>query len=198
MTPTFTGAPVFTALGLALSLSLGLLSPSIAEAQEALPDVATIDLPAFKAPAPSAETDKVKFFYLAKEGVSFAEAHGDLADCYRFLEDGPALHLPGYVPWIEVPHRQEEKPTISVSGRPLDDMIHATLAAAFLPMIDAVIARNLDNTKLRRCMATRGYRRFAVTKDIWLQIHKGTVRDALLRQAKLASMAQSGNQGIAP
>lgn len=198
MTATFTGAPVFTAIGLALSLFLGLLSPSEAAAQTALPDVTTIDLPAFTAPAPSAETDKVKFFYLAKEGVSFAEAYGDLADCYRFLEDGPALHLPGYVPWIEVPHRKEERTTISGSGRLLDDLAQTTLAAVFLPMIDAVIARNLDNTKLRRCMATRGYRRFAVTKDIWLQIHKGTVRDALLRQAKLASRAQSGNQGIAP
>jgi len=195
MTATFTGAPVFTALGLALSLSFGLLSPSMAAAQEALPDVATIDLPAFTAPAPSAETDKVKFFYLAKKGVSFAEAYGDLADCYRFLEEGPALHLPGYVPWIEVPHRKAER---SVIPRPFDGMIEDTLEAVFLPMIDAVIARNLDNMKLRRCMATRGYQRFAVTKEIWLQVHKGTVRDALLRQAKLASMAQSGNQGIAP
>jgi hypothetical protein len=198
MTATFIGADAFKTLGRALLFSIGLsVSACVASAQERLPDVATIDIPAFTVPAPSDESDSVKFFYLAKEGVSFEEAYGDLADCYRFLEEGPALHLPGYVPWIEVPHRQERQ-TIYVSGHPLNDMIQATLAAAFLPMIDAVISRNLANTKLRRCMATRGYRRFAVTKDVWLQIHNGTVREALLRQAKLAFRVQSGSRTIAP
>lgn len=188
-------------LGLAIRLSIGLLmlSPSFVSAQEVLPDVATVDAPMFTPPAsPSNESDNVKFFYLAKEGVSFREAYDDLADCYRFLEAGSTLHLPGYAPWREVAHREGEPDSMFDPTHPLGEMVRTTLAAVFVPMLDAVISRNLANTKLRRCMATRGYRRFAVSKDIWLQIHKGTVREALLRQAKLASMSKSAGAAVAP
>lgn len=191
--------PVGGAPGLALRLFIGLLllTPFAASAQETLPDVATIDVPAFTSPtSPSGPGDPVKFFYLAKEGASFREAYDDLADCYRFLEAGPTLHLPGYAPWTEVAHRQD-KSTYD-PAQPFAGIVQGALAAAFLPMLDAVVSRNLANTKLRRCMETRGYRRFAVSKEIWLQIHKGTVREALLRQAKLASMASSAGGQTAP
>ncbi|MEN2789120.1 hypothetical protein ABC974_05745 [Sphingomonas oligophenolica] len=168
-------------------------------AQEALPDVATIDAPMLTPPpSPSDESDNVKFFYLAKAGVSFREAYDDLVDCYRFLDAGPPLHLPGYVPWREAAHRQDKTQSAYDPAYPSGGVVQSALAAVFLPMIDAVIARNLAMTKLRRCMTTRGYRRFAVSKDIWLQIHKGTVREALLRQAKLASTGKSPAATVAP
>src|SRR3954470_11439547 len=77
------------------------------------PDPATVTLPDM---TPTRDPEVIRngwrFFYFHKAGVSYAQAHADFADCYRFLPAGDLANaLPMFRPWAsEVTPGPEPQP----------------------------------------------------------------------------------------
>lgn len=149
-----------------------------AQGDQALPDPATIALPAMTSSRdPKVAANGWKYFYFHKAGVGFTEAHADLADCYRFLEAGPNSPLPTFVPWHDRPGRRE--PTYN----PQFGLVGAIIGG----MIEGTIVRRNRQSKMRRCMEPRGYQRYAVAEDVWRQLVEGDPRRSIAMQAKIAA-----------
>ena len=151
---------------------------SPASAQRALPDPASVTLPdVTPVTDPQLRDDGLKFFYFYKPGVSFAQAYADIQDCQRFLVAGPAVLLPGFVPWVEGGKRKtiESTPNYGMVGAIIGDLLAGPLE------------RSRRNTNMRVCMEPRGYVRYPMLKASWHAINDGDVPTAILKQAKLAS-----------
>lgn len=172
-----------------LAASLLFLAPVIAKAEVGLPDPATITGPSAELLLSEAKKGEIRgYFYLTNNKVSFSEAYSDFSDCYRFLAMGPLIRLPAYVPWIDLPHREESRRAESaVSSQPYG-LVGAAMSAILLPGIERMEARLLANTRLRICMVPRGYVAHRLSKEVWMQINSGSEHDMLLRQAKVATM----------
>jgi hypothetical protein len=168
--------PIFVGLALMLSVEANLL------AQESLPDPNTIVAPNVELPnEPSARAKTLqegyKFFYFHNPNVTFSEAYSDLSQCRAHLEVGAITMLPAFIPYGE-PVRKEIQYRPSPYG-----LVGETMAAIIAPKLE----RGLRNNKLRRCMGTRGYARYAVQEKIWEQLNEGDEAKLILEQAKLAS-----------
>lgn len=146
-------------------------------AQDALPDPATVNVPAITPSAdPKVRKDGYKFFYFHNPSVSFAEAYADLAECQGLIAGtifGTGGALPAFRPWVETPRpRQGYGPGAS-----------SVLGSILIPKFE----RGQRNNKLRRCMEPRGYSRYPVAEAVWDQLNDEKNAQALLMQAKLAS-----------
>lgn len=64
-----------------------------------------------------------------------------------------------------------------------DGLVVAAMAAIIMPKMQ----RGLDSNKMRRCMGTRGYDRYAIPEAAWNALNEGEEQQVLLMQAKLAS-----------
>ena len=149
-----------------------------ASALQALPDPASVTLPdTGPVTDPQLRDDGLKFFYFYKPGASFAQAYADIQDCHRFLVPGPAVLLPGFVPWVEGGKRKtiESTPNYGVVGAIIGDLLAGPLE------------RSRRNTNMRACMEPRGYVRYPMLKANWHAINDGDIATAILKQAKLAS-----------
>ena len=161
--------------------------PLAAQSKPDLPDPATIILPDISPISdPQLRDDGLKFFYFYKPGISFAAAHADLMDCYRYLAGGEAVTLPGFVPWVEEGrHRTIERtPQYGVVGAIIGELVAGPLE------------RSRRNTIMRRCMEPRGYARYPLRRDSWHAIVDGDVAQALLKQARLAPGPAPADQAL--
>lgn len=151
-------------------------------AQSALPDPASVALPDVALPTDPAARAKVledgyKFFYFHSSSVSFAEAWADLAECRAHLASGAPAMLPGFVPFGETVRRD-----LAYQPSP-----YGLVGEAMVAIIAPKMERGLRNNKLRRCMGTRGYARYAVAEPAWDQLNEGDEDKLLAMQARLAS-----------
>jgi hypothetical protein len=156
-----------------------LVAPVGRATADPLPDPATISVPDVTPSAdPRVQEEGYKFYYFHNTGVSFAEAHQDFTECRAHLAAGGGVRIPGFIAWDEAHRRQVVETTTLFPGGMAGDM----LAFLILPKIE----RGLKSNKMRRCMGTRGYVRFAIPEAIWDTINKGDETAQVNMQAKLA------------
>lgn len=164
-------------------LSLTILLPVAGWAQVTpgpapLPDPATIQTPdVTPSRDPKVSQDGYKFYYFHSPRVTFVQAYRDLKECRGHLAIGGPAQVPGFVPWDEA-HRRRVVPTSSPYG-----LVGAGLAAIIVPKME----RGLQSNKMRRCMGTRGYNRYAITEKAWEMLNDGDEERLVLMQAKLAA-----------
>ncbi len=160
------------------------MTPIAATAQTtpALPDPATLSVPDLSSSAdPAVAENGWKYFFYHRAGTSFAEAHADIADCYRFL--APAgwanVRLPRFVPWVErTPGERAETGYLANSG-----LVGAVIGG----LIEGTLTRRDRQSKMRRCMEPRGYSRYGVAEEIWENVVEMPDAQGIAVQAKIAS-----------
>lgn len=159
-------------------------SPVFANTADILPDPATITVPDLSgSKAPEVVKDGWKFFFFHKPGVSFANAHADFSDCYRFIAPtGYGDTIVGtFVPWREEDIRTDRD--VNTGYAPLGGVIMRVFN------IEGSMARGDRQMKMRRCMETRDYKRYGVARDIWEKMAAMEAGEAIAMQAKIASEA---------
>jgi hypothetical protein len=158
-----------------------------ASAPQALPDPATITVPDVTPSAdPKVHEEGYKFYYFHSPEVSFAEAYRDLKECRRYLiTAGPAI-VPGFIPWDEA-HRRRVRETAPPFG-----LAGGVMAAMILPTME----RGVRSDKMRRCMGTRGYDRYAIPEAAWKTLNYGDEEQLTLMQAKLASGPKPQDEAV--
>jgi hypothetical protein len=194
-----------------LSLLLpALLLPAVARAQAAppavsvtppvaLPDPATITVPDVSPSSdPKVRSEGYKFYYFNNPAVSFAEAYQDVAECRAHLAIGGGAQVPGFIPWDQAHRRKVYQGggfifapnllTAAVSG-----VVTAGLAAIILPKME----RGARSNKMRRCMGTRGYVRYAIPEAAFDALNKGDEAQLIAMQAKLASAPKPQDEAVA-
>ena len=150
-----------------------------APASAVLPDPATIKVPdVTPSQDPKVRKEGFKFYYFHNPEVSFAEAVVDLRECRAHLAVGGPARVPGFIPWDET-HRRKRQGIVS----PYGIVGYLIASEIFLPKIE----RGLRSNKMRRCMGTRGYDRYAITERAWDVLNDGDEEALVLMQAKLAS-----------
>lgn len=164
-----------------LVLSLLLLTQTAPATQAAdgppLPDPATVNAPDVTPSGdPKIAEQGYKFYYFHHPQVSFAQAYRDLSECRAHLAVAGPAKVPGFIPWEEAHRRQTLAPAPS-------GLVGAALAGIILPKLE----RGLRSNKMRRCMGTRGYDRYAIPESAWNVLNEGDERQLILMQAKLAS-----------
>lgn len=165
------------------ALSLAAAPPAMAqEAPPPPPPVAEAPLPDVTLPADPAKRAKVlgdgyKFFYFHRPDTTLAEAEADLSECRAHLETGAIVALPGFIPFGETTRRDV------VRGPGMYGLVGEAMAAIIVPKME----RGMRNNKLRRCMGTRGYARYAVSEDVWNTLNEGDEARIVSMQARLAS-----------
>lgn len=153
-----------------------------ADPPSALPDPATIQVPdVTPSDDPKVSKDGYKFYYFHNPSVSFEEAYRDLKECRAHLPVGGATNVPGFVPWDEA-HRRKIY-TGFTAPSPLHAVVYSAVGAVIVPKIE----RGLRSNKMRRCMGTRGYVRYAIPEAVWNKLNEGDEEQLTLAQAKLAS-----------
>lgn len=156
-----------------------LVASSTGAASDTLPDPSSIALPdTTPSRDPKVREEGYKFYYFHKPEVSFAQAHQDFAECRGYLVVGGPAKVPGFIPWGET-HRRK----IYQRAPMFDGLVVAAMAAIIMPKMQ----RGLDSNKMRRCMGTRGYDRYAIPEAAWNALNEGEEQQILLMQAKLAS-----------
>lgn len=153
-----------------------------ANAQEvapALPDPATVEVPDVTPSAdPKVREDGYKFYYFHSPDVSFAEAYQDLKECRAYLPMAGPARVPGFIPWDET-HRRKSFDSPGMFG-----LVGYAIGAIIAPKME----RGVRSNKMRRCMGTRGYVRYAIPEATWNKLNEGKDEGAMiLMQAKLAS-----------
>ena len=97
---------------IALAAMLAISLDSVANAQAApIPDPATISVPDLSGSEdPAIVSNGWKYFFFQRDGVSFAEAYEDFADCRRFLQPNSwaTVGLKRFVPWNGAPGKKSE------------------------------------------------------------------------------------------
>ena len=152
---------------------------SVAEAQDApaLPDPATITVPDLSHSSdPEVVSNGWKYFFFQREGVSFAEAHADFTDCFRFLSpnDWSSIKLDRFAPWNGTPGRKSE----------YIPSPYGLVGALISGMIEGTLIRRELQAKMRRCMEPRGYTRYGVAEEVWERV------TALPREQSIAVLAR--------
>lgn len=162
------------------AISLALLATSSAGAvSSTLPDPSSITVPdVTPSTDPKVREEGYKFYYFHKPETSFAEAHQDFAECRAYLVVGGPANVPGFIPWGET-HRRK----VYERAPMFDGLVVAAMAAIIVPKLQ----RGLESNKMRRCMGTRGYDRYAISETAWKALNEGDEQQILLMQAKLAS-----------
>ncbi|MBK8373982.1 hypothetical protein [Sphingorhabdus sp.] len=157
-----------------------LSSTAIASAapETALPDPTTISVPDVTPSAdPKIREDGYKFYYFHSPDVSFETAYQDLRDCRAHLVSAGPAAVPGFIPWGEQ-HRREV-----FQGTPMYGIVGVAMAAIIVPKM----IRGQHSNKMRRCMGTRGYDRYAIAESVFDKLNDGEEQQLILMQAKLAS-----------
>lgn len=152
-----------------------------------IPDPASISVPDVTPSSdPKIKSDGYKFYYFHRSGTSFDDAYRDLTECRGHLVTGGAAAVPGFIPWDEA-HQRKIPQRIQPYG-----LVGGALAAIILPKME----RGARSNKMRRCMGTRGYARYAITEESWNRLNEGDERQLILMQAKLASGPKPVDQEV--
>ena len=143
-----------------------------------LPDPATIEAPdVTPSTDPKIREEGYKFYYFHRPDVPFETAYRDLSECRAHLVSGGLVAVPGFIPWGEKDRREIPQAT------PAFGIVGGVMAAIILPKL----IRGQQSNKMRRCMGTRGYERYAIPESTWDKLNKGDEQQLILMQAKLAS-----------
>jgi hypothetical protein len=150
-----------------------------AEDKIGLPDPASIVVPdVTPSNDPKVREEGYKFYYFHNAKVSYTEAHQDLTECRAYLRIGGGTQVPGFIPFGENYSRPVYR------GAPMfPGLFSSVMASIIVPKMQ----RGVESNKMRRCMGTRGYDRFAISEDVWDKLNNGDEAQLLLMQAKLAS-----------
>ena len=165
---------------------------------QALPDPATVTVPDVSpSPDPKVRSEGYKFYYFNNPAVSFAEAYRDLAECRAHLIVAGPAQVPGFIPWDEAHRRETRQGTIFLMGPSVVQMVtgvvvFSAMAAIILPKME----RGARSNKMRRCMGTRGYDRYAIPEKAWDTLNDGDEQQLLLMQAKLASAPRPQDEAV--
>lgn len=153
-----------------------------ADSTAMLPDPAAIAVPdVTPSTDPKVRDQGYKFYYFHNPSVSFAEAYQDLKECRAHLPVGGPANVPGFVPWDEA-HRRKV-----YEGFTAPSVAHAVVYSAIAAVILPKMERGVRSNKMRRCMGTRGYDRYAIPESVWDKLNDADEEQLILMQAKLAS-----------
>lgn len=151
-------------------------APALAQGGMPAPDPASVQLPDLGSVTPEVIKEGGKFFAFVSPSLTYAQAYADIAECRSFLATGIMRPTPSFVPW--------EEPSVRppVVYQPVG-IAAGIIASIIIPKLE----RGLRNNKLRRCMGTRGYQRFAVPEAAWKTLNEGDELQLIAMQAKLAT-----------
>lgn len=179
----------------ALALSMPAAADEMGSKSAALPDPATIVVPDLSGSG-SAEVveNGWKYFFFRQDGVSFADAHADLAFCYRYMGNSNwgTVGMPRFVPWQEAPVDRTKDINAPVNSN--YGLLGYAVGAVISGMIEGTLVRRDRQSKMRRCMETRGYVRYGVAEEIWENVIAMEPADAIAVQAKIASGPDFGGK----
>jgi hypothetical protein len=174
-------------LNLAGFLFLSSFSPHVAFGAT-LPDPASIATPDVTPSSdPKIRENGYKFYYFHRSDVSFEEAYQDLRECRTHLVSGGPAALPGFIPWGEQHQREKVEGTPLVGG-----LVVGAIAAVVIPKM----IRGQQSNKMRRCMGTRGYDRYAIPEETWNLLNEGDEQQLIQLQAKLASGPKPADEAV--
>lgn len=139
---------------------------------------------------PKVSEEGYKFYYFHNSSVSFAEAYQDLKQCRAHLPAGGATNVPGFVPWDEA-HRRKVYESFTAPS-----VLHVAVYSAIGAIVVPKIERGLRSNKMRRCMGTRGYARYAIPEPAWETLNEGDEEQLILMQAKLASGPKPQDEAV--
>jgi len=146
---------------------------------------------------PKVRSEGYKFYYFNNPAVSFADAYRDLVECRGHLVVAGPAKVPGFIPWDEAHRRRTRQGGPMVVG---PDMVTAVAGAVVFSAMAAIILPKMErgarSNKMRRCMGTRGYERYAITEDAWDILNKGDEKQLLLMQAKLAAAPRPQDEAV--
>lgn len=167
-------------------LTCSTVSPGVAQESRSQVNTRNTTPPSVMLSAVPSEREKIlgdgyKFFYFHKRGVSFEQAGLDLTQCRAHLATADLIALPNFIPFGEHNSTPVKAPMLSPYG-----LVGNALSAIIAPKAE----RGLDNNKLRRCMGTRGYVRYALSEETWKAINTGEETQIIQMQAILASGPQ--------
>ncbi|RYD50079.1 MAG: hypothetical protein EOP60_12585 [Sphingomonadales bacterium] len=174
-------------LAFAALLAVGVPWTAVAQNAPGVPDPATVTVPDLSgSAAPEVVANGWKYFFFQREGVGFAEAHADLADCFRFLapNDWGTVKLGRFVPW-------ESRTGVKASYNPNP---YGLVGALMLAMVEGTLVRRDYQAKMRRCMETRGYTRYGVSEEVWENVTNLPKDQSIAVQAKIASGPSFGGK----
>lgn len=170
-----------------------------ADAPQTLPDPATIKIPDVSpSQDPKVRSEGYKFYYFNNPEVSFADAYEDLLECRAHLVTAGPAKVPGFIPWDEAHRRKSVKngPMVA-SPNLLGVAVGVVVLSAMAAIVGPKMERGVRSNKMRRCMGTRGYQRYAITEETWNILNKGDDERALvLMQAKLASAPKPQDEAV--
>lgn len=169
-----------------------------ADTPQGLPDPATVKLPDVSpSQDPKVRSEGYKFYYFNNPSVSFADAYRDLLECRGHLVVAGPAKVPGFIPWDEAHRRKTRQGSPMVVG---PDMLTAMVGVVVFSGLAAIIAPKMErgarSNKMRRCMGTRGYERYAITEDAWNALNKDDEQQLLLMQAKLAASPKPQDEAV--
>lgn len=163
---------------LAAAFALAAAGPALGD----MPDPATVAMPAItNARDPEVVENGWRHFYFHRAGTTYAEAYADLEDCYRFLPvpGAAGVEMPGFAPWrARADSKTYKPPAIGPYGL-VGDIIGA--------MVAGPIERRARQSRMRRCMEPKGYRRYPMTEETWKTAVGAYSPATLAIQARLAS-----------
>jgi len=174
-------------LAFAALIAAGFPSAALAQTLPVAPDPATVSVPDLSgSAAPDVVANGWKYFFFQREGVSFTEAHADIADCFRFLtpNDWGTVKLGRFVPW-------ESRNGVKADYSPNP---YGLVGVLMLAMIEGTLTRRDYQAKMRRCMETRGYTRYGVSEEIWENVTNLPRDQSIAVQAKIASGPSFGGK----
>lgn len=167
---------------LALGLVLASSWVSFARAQDiaAPPDPDSVAVPDLSQSAsPAVVEEGWKYFFFRKPGVTYREAYGDFADCFRFLQPSnwQSVSMTRFVPWESKAGRNTRPPAYS----------YGLVGALLGSMVEGTLNRRDYQARMRACMEPRGYVRYGVPQSIWDDVSHRPLEQWAAAQAKIAS-----------
>lgn len=163
--------------------SVLLMGAATAASSAQVPDQAGIVVPSLANIAdPKVQKEGWKHFFFHQDGVSYAQAHGDFTDCYRFLggvRPVGAPPLPANGAWSRVPGAERAKEPTGGSYGLVGEVMGA--------MVAGPINRRLLQSRMRQCMEPRGYVRYPLDEKTWMSVIDGYSPGSIAVQAKIAS-----------
>lgn len=152
-----------------------------------LPDPASVTVPDLsRSGDPAVVANGWKYFFFQKQAVTYAQAHADISECFGFLQKAgwAEVLLPRFVPW--------RRPTASKTT--YIPSYYGLVGDLMAGMVEGTLVRRDLQSKMRRCMETRGYTRYSVAEEIWENIIALPPEEAIAIQAKIASGPDFGGK----
>ena len=160
---------------------------AMAQTAPTLPDPATITVPDLSHSGdPEVVANGWKYFFFQREGVSFAEAHADLSDCYRLLASGNwgSIKLDRFIPWESKAGRKPYNTPFTFG----------LVGVVLMELAEGSLVRRDRQASMRRCMETRDYVRYGVAEEVWENVTDLPPEKSIAIQAKIASGPSFGGK----